>query len=101
MRRTKACKVCGKEYTVCKNETTYDGVFRWRVVACSPECGAEYLAAVTAARSGKPVESTSITKEEIVKPAKKAKKVELVEITFDGEELSEKAEEDFAEAEEV
>jgi len=38
----KNCRICGKEYTACSNAEKYDGVFRWQVVACSPECGEVY-----------------------------------------------------------
>lgn len=44
------CKVCGKEYRACDNTTVSDGVFRWRDVACSPECGAIYLQRVMESR---------------------------------------------------
>lgn len=83
MRRTKVCKVCGKEYTVCRNETTYDGVFHWRVVACSPECGAKYLAAVTAARSGNATKDDSPVVESVAKVYKKPKKAAVEEVCFD------------------
>lgn len=48
------CRVCGKEYEVCANARRVDGVFRWQEVACSPDCGEEYLAAVLRGRSGVP-----------------------------------------------
>lgn len=44
------CRVCGKSYEACRNAKRVDGVFRWQDVACSIEHGAEYLAAVRAAR---------------------------------------------------
>lgn len=47
----KACRVCGKLYEGCSAARRADGVFRWQEVACSPECGAEYLRAVNAART--------------------------------------------------
>lgn len=47
----KTCRVCGKSYEGCSATQRADGVFRWQEVACSPECGAQYLAAVNAARS--------------------------------------------------
>lgn len=47
---TKVCRVCGKEYEACRSAKTVAGVFRWQEVACSPECGAEYLAKVREAR---------------------------------------------------
>lgn len=45
----KKCKVCGKEYEACRT-FRHDNAFRWQDVACSPEHGAEYFAAVLAAR---------------------------------------------------
>lgn len=39
----KKCRVCGKDYEACRSVTPQVGVFRWQSVACSPECGAEYL----------------------------------------------------------
>lgn len=47
----KTCRVCGKRYEACRTVSNLTGVFRWQEVACSPECGAEYLRRVTEARS--------------------------------------------------
>ena len=46
----KKCRVCGKEYPACRSARRGDGVFRWKEVACSPECGAIYLARVLESR---------------------------------------------------
>ena len=48
-RPKRTCRVCGKEYDGCctPNPT---GVFRWRDVACSPECGAIYLDRINQSR---------------------------------------------------
>lgn len=46
----KICRVCGKSYDACKTPNITGG-FRWRDVACSPECGAEYLRRVMEARA--------------------------------------------------
>lgn len=54
----KTCRVCGKSYEACRTERAA-GVFRWQEVACSPECGAEYLRRVTEARN--PSTSTAKT----------------------------------------
>ena len=51
---TKICKVCGSEYEYCRTLRHTEGVFRWQEVACSPECGAEYLRQVTEARNPAP-----------------------------------------------
>ncbi|WP_369297170.1 hypothetical protein [uncultured Neglectibacter sp.] len=47
------CKVCGKLFTPCNKTSRELGMFNWREVACSPQCGMEYLEQVTAARSQK------------------------------------------------
>lgn len=53
----KKCRVCGKEYEACHTMMNKAaGVFRWQEVACSPECGAEYLRRVTQSRSPAPPE---------------------------------------------
>lgn len=46
------CRVCGKAYTACRT-TSNPAVFRWQDVACSPDCGEEYLRRVVAARAPK------------------------------------------------
>jgi len=48
---TKICKNCGKPYEACRTlKPRSSKVFRWQDVACSPECGEAYLAAVIASR---------------------------------------------------
>lgn len=47
---TKKCRVCGKEYEACKSVKTGSSVFNWREVACSPECGMEYLRRIEISR---------------------------------------------------
>lgn len=47
----KPCKVCGKLYTPCSDCENDKVIFRWRTVACSYECGQEYLKRVMEARS--------------------------------------------------
>lgn len=47
--RTKVCRVCGRTYEACHTANTAN-IFRWRDVACSPECGAEYLRRVLLSR---------------------------------------------------
>lgn len=64
------CRVCGKEYTACRNVRKVPGVFRWQEMCCSPECGDIYLARVIASRTP---EATKTTKR-----SKKAKTVEPV-----------------------
>lgn len=48
--RTIPCRVCGKMFTPCNKTSSALGAFNYREVACSPECGAEYLHRVQAAR---------------------------------------------------
>lgn len=48
----KICKTCGKPYEYCHTQMRKDfNPFRWQDVACSPECGEKYFAAVLAARA--------------------------------------------------
>lgn len=77
---TKICKVCGKSYLGCTNAEKYDGIFRYQTVACSPECGAIYLARVLESRgikqeSAEPEQVTEAPKAK----RKSSKKVEPVE----------------------
>lgn len=44
------CRVCGKMFTPCNKTSGALGAFNYREVACSPECGTEYLRRVQAAR---------------------------------------------------
>ena len=46
----KQCRVCGKEYEACRSANRIAGVFRWQEVACSEECGAEYLRQINESR---------------------------------------------------
>ena len=45
------CRVCGKPFSPCNKTTRELGLFNWREVACSPDCGARYLEQVTAGRA--------------------------------------------------
>lgn len=47
----KICRVCGKSYEACRSAKRNAGVFHWQEVACSPECGTEYLRMVNEARN--------------------------------------------------
>lgn len=55
----KTCRVCGALYEGCSAARKADGIFRWQEVACSPECGEKYLAAVNASRGKSPVAEPS------------------------------------------
>lgn len=48
--RTVSCRVCGKEFVPCNKPSSVLGAFNYRAIACSPECGAEYLRRVQEAR---------------------------------------------------
>ena len=50
-KQRKTCRVCGATYEACRSIKTGDGVFNWREVACSPECGEVYLRQVMASRN--------------------------------------------------
>ena len=50
----KTCRVCGKAYAACHSTKLETTGFRWQEVACSPECGTEYLRQVQEARNPKP-----------------------------------------------
>ena len=74
----KKCRVCGKEYEACRSAKRVDGVYRWKDVACSPECGQVYLARILESRKPaveEPIVTSSHEEEsvEISKP-KRAKK---------------------------
>ena len=45
------CRVCGKEYKMCRTVKTVRGAYDWRRVACSPECGAAYFAEIQRTRA--------------------------------------------------
>lgn len=47
----KKCRVCGKEYEACRSANRTTSTFRWQEVACSLECGSEYLKRVISART--------------------------------------------------
>lgn len=53
--KMKTCRVCGKEYEACRQRNT--GVFRYRDVACSPECGRKYLKKIAASRDAEKAEA--------------------------------------------
>ena len=51
-KQTKICRVCGAAYEACNSVRSGSGVFNWREVACSPQCGMVYLKKVTDSRRG-------------------------------------------------
>nr|DAG68623.1 MAG TPA: hypothetical protein [Caudoviricetes sp.] len=48
--KQKPCRVCGKLFTPCAYCEKDDTAFHWRAIACSIECGKEYLRRVLEAR---------------------------------------------------
>lgn len=75
------CRTCGKEYTPCCNTNSKPGVYRWREVACSPECGEIYLQKILESRGLAPVKECKCrTKKARSKAAETvAKKAQSVE----------------------
>jgi hypothetical protein len=57
---TKPCRVCGKTFVPCKDCVNDKTAFHWREVACSEECGKEYLRQVMEARTVKPIKTTGL-----------------------------------------
>ena len=53
----KPCKICGKMFFPCADCENDKTMFRWKKVACSPECAKEYFAKIEISRRLK-VEST-------------------------------------------
>lgn len=73
MSQKKQCRVCGAEYKPCNNHAPQSGVFRWREVACSPDCGEIYLRRIQ--------ESRGLIPQETKKP--RSKKVEAKPVEID------------------
>lgn len=46
----KPCKICGKMFTPCADCENDNTMFRWKRVACSPECAKEYFARIEESR---------------------------------------------------
>lgn len=53
------CRVCGKGYEPCRSAKQRAGVFQWREVACSPECGAIYLQQIMESRGEAPKKTST------------------------------------------
>lgn len=76
---TAPCRVCGKDFVPCGKSSAEIGAFNYKEVACSPECGQEYLRRVLEGRKNStkivtvetkteqaPVETTNETQDEKV-----------------------------------
>jgi len=46
----KTCRICGASYEACRSAKNGSTAFNWQEVACSPECGSEYLRRVNESR---------------------------------------------------
>ncbi len=49
----KPCKICGKMFTPCADCENDKTMFRWKRVACSPECARKYFAKIEESRNHK------------------------------------------------
>lgn len=58
--RTIPCRVCGKPFVPCNKPSAVLGAFNYRSIACSPECGAEYLRRVQATRQKSEAENVLV-----------------------------------------
>lgn len=58
--RMVSCRVCGKRFVPCGKSSAEIGAFNYREVACSEECGAEYLRRVLAGRAATRSDKASI-----------------------------------------
>lgn len=58
----KPCKICGKMFTPCADCENDKTMFRWKRVACSPECARKYFAKIEISRKQKSetIESQSV-----------------------------------------
>lgn len=59
-KRTVACRVCGKQFVPCNKTSASLGAFNYHSIACSPECGAEYLRRVQEARKPEQQETAEL-----------------------------------------
>lgn len=97
----KVCRVCGKGYTACRTEKSDPSIFRWQDVACSPECGAEYLRRVIESRAQKVRKVEQRRKHEVSAPEEiseqKVQEAEepaaVVELISDGQNETQEAQE--------
>jgi len=67
------CRVCGKTYEAC-NTMLAPKRFAWKKVACSPECGQEYLRRIMISRGELPVDPAPAKKDIIDQEAAPAAK---------------------------
>lgn len=54
---TDSCRVCGTYFIPCSDCVTDNSSFHWREVACSLECGKEYLRQILESREVKPIKT--------------------------------------------
>ena len=84
-KNTAPCRVCGKEFVPCGKSSAEIGAFNYREVACSPECGQEYLRRVLAARSPKVTPTNNVKGNELVIPSNTLEDKEDIEVSEDTE----------------
>ncbi len=75
----KKCRVCGRQYEACRSADRASGVFRWQEVACSPECGAKYLAAIQKSREKEAPRSFGAVKKAAARTAGKKARSQTAE----------------------
>jgi hypothetical protein len=73
---TKPCRVCGKEFVPCKDCVNDYVAFHWREVACSEECGKEYLRQVMEARNVEPIKTVENIKSDVVEDTQEEKQTQ-------------------------
>ena len=76
--RTAPCRVCGKQFVPCNKSSAEIGAFNYREVACSMECGKEYLRRVIA---GRDTEANKNTQQEVVECKETLQEKENLEST--------------------
>lgn len=55
----KPCRICGKMFTPCADCENDKTMFRWKRVACSPECAKEYFSRIEESRNQKIISETN------------------------------------------
>ena len=64
-KRTAICRVCGKQFVPCNKSSASLGAFNYHSIACSADCGAEYLHRVQEARKQPEQKETAMFTEQV------------------------------------
>ena len=64
-KRTAICRVCGKQFVPCNKSSASLGAFNYHSIACSADCGAEYLRRVQEARKQPEQKETTMFTEQV------------------------------------